>query len=254
MTLHCPQCDTAYHVPAQLGAHPTFRCSRCEHVFEADEALEGSVAPSPGGTAADLESADAAETEAPDTDDEEPVRTKRAVGLFALRTLVGSTFLFALLSIYLFTHRGRVAGFLAEIPVVGPELTAKRLSPAHVQLTDVHGTYARVQGDALVFVVTGTAVNNAPVPVHAVEIQARISGTKEERQIVYAGAAPHDVRDLSAREIDLLQTLRPPRNWRLLPGEDGDFLVAFVDPPVPLKEFSAQVVAVERGERHGSGG
>jgi len=62
------------------------------------------------------------------------------------------------------------------------------------------------------------------------------------------------VRDLSAHEIDLLQTLRPPHDWRLLPGQDGDFLVAFVDPPVPLKEFSAEVVSVQRGERRASGG
>jgi hypothetical protein len=71
--------------------------------------------------------------------------------------------------------------------------------------------------------------------------------------MVFAGAAPHDVHDLSAHEIELLQTLRPPHDWRLLPGQDGDFLVAFVDPPVPLKEFSAEVVAVQRGERRGSG-
>lgn len=34
-------------------------------------------------------------------------------------------------------------------------------------------------------------------------------------------------------------------------GEDGDFLVAFVDPPMPLNEFSAQLVGVQRRSRTG---
>jgi predicted Zn finger-like uncharacterized protein len=256
MTVSCPQCDTTYRVPSgtQPGIRASFRCSRCDHVFDRDEDREEPVLLADDAELRDEPgSTDASEPD--DADDEEPGQPRRkAVGRFAVRTLVGVTLAFILLSIYLFTHRGRVSGLLAEIPGAGPELTAKRLSPAHVQLTDVHGAYQRVHGDTLVFVVTGTAVNNAPVPVSAIEIQARISGAREQHRLVFAGAAPHDVHDLSAREIDLLQTLRPPHDWRLLPGEDGDFLVAFVDPPVPLKEFSAEVVAVQRGERRASGG
>jgi predicted Zn finger-like uncharacterized protein len=260
MTVRCPRCDTAFRVPpaSRLGTRPTFRCSRCEHVFAPDEEFEEPVLledprPSP---AHDLDATEAPEPTSSDVDDEDagPGRRRKAVGRFAIRTLMTVTIGFTLLSIYLFTHRGRVTDLLAAIPVVGTELSAKRLSPAHVQLTDVHGTYERVHGDALVFVVTGTAVNNAPVPVSAIEIQARINGAREQRRMAFAGASPHDVHDLSAHEIDLLQTLRPPHDWRLLPGEDGEFLVAFVDPPVPLKEFSAEVVAVQRGERHGAGG
>jgi predicted Zn finger-like uncharacterized protein len=256
MTVRCPRCDTAYRVPpgSTLGAQATFRCSRCEHVFDLDESGEDALREDaePEGTS-DAEPPEGFPSTATPTDVETPDRRRKAVGRFALRTLVGVTLAFMLLSIYLFTHRGRVTGALAGIPLLGPELTARRLSPAHVQLTDVHGAYERVHGDALVFVVTGTAVNNAPVPVSAVEIQARINGAKEQRRMVFAGAAPHDVHDLSAHEIELLQTLRPPHDWRLLPGQDGDFLAAFVDPPVPLKEFSAEVVAVQRGERRGSG-
>ena len=259
MTVRCPQCGTAYRVPpgSGLGAQATFRCSRCEHVFDLEEGRDEPLLleDSDRDAADDTEPPEASPSTATQTDDEPPPdRRRKPVGRFALRTLVAVTLGFTLLSIYLFTHRARVAGALAEIPLLGPELSAKRLSPAHVQLTDVHGAYTRVHGDALVFVVTGTAVNNAPVPVSAIEIQARISGAREQRRMVFAGAAPHDVRDLSAHEIDLLQTLRPPHDWRLLPGQDGDFLVAFVDPPVPLKEFSAEVVSVQRGERRASGG
>jgi hypothetical protein len=57
---------------------------------------------------------------------------------------------------------------------------------------------------------------------------------------------PHHVNDLSQREIELLQTLQPPESWRLLPGEEGDFLVAFVDPPMPLRDFAVEVASVRR--------
>jgi len=250
MTVRCPECDTAYRVPpgAQLDGQLRFRCSRCEHVFDPEE-------PAP---LAD-ESARAGERDAdPDADDDTercgadasgPRRPSAA--RFALRTLVGVTLTFALLSIYLFMHRGRVADLLAQIPVVGADLAATRLNPAHVQLTDVRGAYARAHGDTLVFVITGTAVNNAPVPVSAIEIQGRIVGAREQQRVVFAGTAPRHVHDLSEREIDLLQTLEPPQDWRLLPGEQGDFLLAFVDPPLPLREFAVQVAAVRRRRRSG---
>jgi predicted Zn finger-like uncharacterized protein len=250
MTVRCPECDTTYRVPprSQLGAHPTFRCTRCEHVCDPDDAaeepvlLDGDDPDDPGDDLA-VDEDDAATRDAPDP---HPVRRPRSAARFALRGLVGVTLMFALLSIYLFMHRGRVTDLLARIPVLGPDLAATRLNPSHVQLTDVRGEYARTQGDALVFVVTGRAINNAPVPVSAVEIAGSVVGDGEQRRVVYAGAAPHQVAELSEREIDLLQVLEPPENWRLLPGEEGDFLLAFVDPPVPLREFAVEVASVRR--------
>jgi predicted Zn finger-like uncharacterized protein len=250
MTIHCPACETAFRLPpaGELGA-ATFRCSRCDHVFRLDPPPETS--PPPARRAIDDEPADAPDAPAPPDDedredDESTPRRGAPTARFAFRALAGMTLAFGLLSIYAYMHRGRVAELLAAIPLVGPELTVTRLRPAHIQLTDVRGEYARAGGDALVFVITGSAVNNAPEPVSAIQIKGSIVGGTEQHRLVYAGAAPHDVHDLSTREIDLLQTLEPPRDWRLLPGEDGDFLVAFVDPPQPLQEFRVEVAAVQR--------
>jgi len=252
MTVRCPGCNTAYRVPPrpELGDRPIFKCSRCEHVFDPEaEAQEPVLLDDDDTSDADTpqESDDAAA--AADTD--EPGAQPRSAARFALRALVTLTLCFAVLSIYIFMHRGRVADLLAQVPVVGPDLAAMRLSPAHVQLTDVRGAYTRAQGDSLVFVITGRAINNAPVPVSAIEIQGSVTGVHEQRRVVFAGAAPRHVDDLSEREIDLLQTLHPPQDWRLLPGEEGDFLVAFVDPPLPLREFTVEVASVRRRRRSG---
>jgi rubredoxin len=247
MTIRCPACDVVYRLPpgAADGQPLTFRCSRCDHVFAAN------IPPAPplpvAATAPDEIEDDDETATAPDAEEaERPVRERRWAARFALRILVAVPLLFGLLSIYVYQHRDRVTALLERIPLVGSRLAVTRLEPGHVQLIDVRGEYARAGGDALVFVITGSAVNNAPVPLGAIRIKGSIVGSAEQHRAVYAGAAPHDVHDLSTHEIELLQTLEPPRDWRLLPGEDGAFLVAFVDPPVPLKEFRVEVAEVHR--------
>ena len=239
-TVRCPACDTTYRLPpaARRDVQPTFRCSRCDHVFGTDDDLP----PRADDRLDHVETMDAPGEL--DDDITPPAARSRSATRFALRTAVGVTLVFGLLSIYVYVHRSRVAEALLQVPFIGPGLSVTQLDPRHIQLTDVRGEYARAGGDALVFVITGSAVNNAPEPVSAIQIRGSIVGAKEQDRLVYAGAVPHDVHDLSTHEIDLLQTLEPPRDWRLLPGEDGDFLVAFVDPPLPLREFRVEVASV----------
>ena len=119
------------------------------------------------------------------------------------------------------------------------------------RLANVRGAYQRVKGDRLVFVITGSALNGSAVPVKSVRVEGRIVGATEERQVVFCGAAPREVTDLSVREIALLQTLEPPKEWTLAPGEQANFLIAFTEPPAELREFAAQVVAVQAPPRRG---
>ncbi len=163
---------------------------------------------------------------------------------FFVQVSVVTVLVYAVVSIYLHTHPLEARTLLAAIPVVGPQMAETRLHPEHIELADVRGEYKRVNGDRLVFVVTGTAINNAPMPVAGIQIEGRIFGAEQREQIVYCGAAPQDVTELGIREIELLQTLKPPTDWQLRPGEQDKFLVAFVDPPQPLTEFIAEVVAV----------
>ncbi len=295
MTVSCPNCETRYRLPprSKLGAHPTFRCTRCDHVFDPDGEAEAPTIdeepedepvveehfsldddepeldlpppPKPGRrarrqAAPPPEEPDEITVDDDDDEEEDAVadddaaesrapRTPPSAARFALRAMLAVTLGYALLSVYLYTHPAKVGEMLGTLPVIGPQLAEARLNPAAIQLTDVHGDYRRVKGDLLVFVITGVAINNAPVPVSGIQIQGRVSGSQELRQVVFAGAAPRDVRDLTAREIDLLQTLTPPKDWMLAPGQSGHFLVAFVTPPVPLREFTAEVVAVRRGAR-----
>lgn len=275
MTVRCPQCGTRYRLPprSRLGRNPTYRCTRCRHVFAADEEA---VAPALDAPERDLlddadEDDDAPvftiERSRPDDEDEEEeedlmadepavaagrraapalggARTGTSPARFAARAAFGIALVYGVLSIYLHTHPERARDLFAYVPLVGDQMTETRLQPGHIQLVEVRGDYQRVHGDRLVFVISGTAINNAPVAVAAIQVQGRIHGAEERHQVVYCGAAPQDVTELGTREIDLLQTLKPARDWTLRPGEQDRFLIAFVDPPVPLTEFVAEVVAV----------
>jgi hypothetical protein len=269
MTVRCPRCGTLYRrPPGRRGSDTSFRCARCRHVFavEAEEpaVVAEEAADDPGDddderftfdddpqTEPDLRGDDDAE---PDAETEEPPPApagKRVVtpARFALRSLLGITLVYAALSVYIYTHPETARDALARVPFLGVALMETRLSPSSIQLTNVAGVYQRVKGDRLVFVVSGTALNNSPMPVKGVQVEGRIVGAREERQVVFCGAAPHEIGELSVREIALLQSLEPPKEWALGPGEQADFLVAFTEPPVDLREFSARVVGVQAPAR-----
>ena len=258
MTVECPRCGTLYRPPsrAEAGADTTYRCARCRHVFEAG-------ADEPAMVSGDDDEREFAFDDEPEDEDTAPDpvvasdvapgegRPMTSPARFALRTLLFVTFSYAVLSVYLYTHPEGVRTAFGGVPLIGARLTEARLRPTAVQLADVKGRYQRVQGDRLVFAISGTAVNNSAVPVRSIQIEGRIAGAQEQRQVVFCGAAPRDVQDLSLREIALLQTLEPPRDWSLAPGEQADFLVVFASPPTDLHEFGAEVVAVQAPSRRG---
>ena len=267
MTVECPRCGTLYRRPAraELGADASYRCARCRHVFEA-EADEPTMLATADEEADDdperfaFEEERDDEPEAPAPPPARPARPPRepapramSAARFAMRSMLFVTLGYAVVSVYLYTHPDATRRLLRGVPIIGDRLAETRLQPSTVRLTNLRGEYERVQGDRLVFVIAGTAVNDSPVPVRGVQIEGRIAGAQEQRQVVFCGAAPRDVHALSLREIALLQTLEPPKDWTLPPGEQSNFLVVFPSPPTDLREFAAEVVAVQAPTRRNPG-
>ncbi|MFN8542662.1 MAG: zinc-ribbon domain-containing protein [Candidatus Binatia bacterium] len=270
MTVTCPKCGTRYRVPGgKRLADTAYRCTRCRHVFEAD-ASDGNDSTVPLTAAIDDDEErftfdDEPTDDAVDQEPEKPPAPRRraehpapvpsgsSVGRFAVRAIVAVTLVYAVLSIYLFTHPTAIREVLGHVPLIGSGLADTRMSPASVQLTDVRGTYTRVQGDHLVFVITGTAINNSPVVVRGVQLQGKISGSREDRQTVFCGPPPRAVEDLSLQEIALLQTLEAPRDWSLPAGGQAGFMIVFPQPAHDVHEMAVEVVAVQATRRHSDG-
>jgi len=258
MTAVCPSCGTRFHLPprSKLKATQALRCSRCDHVFAFDEAVEEPMLLDEPAMEDDLRD----EAEDDDTDEAPPRRRRaapreprdavpaqRSAPVFAVRATLGVTLAYAIFSIYLYTHPTRVRALVGGIPVVGERLTESHLGPESIQLSEVKGDYRRVQSDALVFVVSGVAINNSPVPVRGVQVKGRVVGAREDAVIVFCGVEPHDVEKYSVPELNMLQSLeRPPAGWTLAAGQQASFAIVFTNPPPALREFTVEVAAVQR--------
>ena len=289
MTVRCPACGTLYRRPARAReSSPTFRCARCDHVFDAipdePEADPTPAEPSEDEAEDTFTDDDAHRFTFDETQDEagdawgppadEPAVAPRAevraearsqarsearsdarpaatgsAASFAARMLVAVTLGYALFSAYLFTHVDAAHRLLADVPVIGPRLVERRLNPGVVELAGVRGEYLRVKGDELVFAIAGTALNGASIPVRGVRVEGWVAGNAEVRHSVTVGARPREIRDLSVREIGLLQSLEPPNAWSLAPGETVPFLIVFPEPGEDLKEFGARVLNVQAARR-----
>src|SRR5215470_9514853 len=143
MTVRCPRCATQYRLPGRSkpGSDVTYRCARCQLVFQADAAAEEPTVLEPEDAAEeDEEQFVFDEDEEPEVEPavlrpSAPPRPVAGFGVgsparFALRGMLAVTFGYALLSIYLYTHPESVRTLLGGVPLIGPRLVETSLSPA----------------------------------------------------------------------------------------------------------------------------
>jgi predicted Zn finger-like uncharacterized protein len=310
MIVECPRCNARYRVEEEiLNEQPTFKCSRCSHVFvyelpapprppRADPArpsaeslpLPFGDSPRTGRSTAAVETA-TAEGEVPDPDftfdepardeapglggveepdpdgfdevEEEPrfvrgedeLRIEEEGSEHPLRPWLAFLALLLLVyanaALYLRNHAETALGVLGRIPLIGSLLVEDRFVQNRVLLENVEGSFQRLKDERVVFVVTGRAVNTARQPVRGVQIESTLygaAGDPLETRSIYCGNAMSMkiVKDLSTKEVSLLQRLEPPQRFEIQPGESAGFTVVFTSPPQGLREFSARVVAAQK--------
>jgi predicted Zn finger-like uncharacterized protein len=158
--------------------------------------------------------------------------------------------LYAILALDLLNHPAQAAKLLASVPIVGNMLGEDHLLQTRVQLQDVEGAYQQIKDEHLVFIVSGRAVNAAAESLKGVQIESAVydqNGKLVETKSIYCGNAMSlkIVKDLSTKEITLLQRLEPPKRFEIRPGEAAGFSVVFLNPPPALKEFTARVAAAQ---------
>ena len=158
--------------------------------------------------------------------------------------------LYAILALDLLNHPAQTAKLLASVPIIGNMLAEDHLLQTRVQLQDVEGAYQQLKDEHPVFIVSGRAVNAAAESLKGVQIESAVydqSGRLVETKSIYCGNAMSlkIVKDLSTKEITLLQRLEPPKRFEIRPGEAAGFSVVFLNPPPTLKEFTAKVAAAQ---------
>jgi predicted Zn finger-like uncharacterized protein len=180
---------------------------------------------------------------------EEPRRRESnlVVPLLAFAGIVAAMyFVFASALVSSPALRNRVLG---RVPFIG-SLGADRLMTRKVALSDVVGNYQRIKDGKEVFVITGKALNTAPVGLYSVQIAGKLyasDGRALDEKVIYCGnvISAKVLRDLTPRELSVLQKLNPPKRFTIEPGEASTFVIVFMDPPRGAAEFAVRVVAAE---------
>ncbi len=146
----------------------------------------------------------------------------------------------------------QTAGVLSRLPVLGPLLDAESPSARHIVLTKMRGGFWQTKDGHQVFAIAGRAVNQAIAPAQRIQIEGTLlgdSGRVLGQRLIFCGTetAPEVLESLSRRQVHILQSLMPPKQFWVAAGEGVDFLIAFTDPPDRVVEFSSRVTAARFG-------
>ena len=192
-------------------------------------------------------------------EEEPPKRPRRArtpkarershmVPLFVFLALVAAGY--GMLTSALFANPALSDRLVGRIPLIGT-LGDERLLVRKVALSDVVGSYQRIKDGKDVFVITGKALNTAPVALQGVQIAGKLfdnSGGALDQKVISCGnvISTKVLKDLTPQEVSILQKLSPPKKFVIEPGESSTFVIVFMDPPHQAVEFTTQVVAAQR--------
>jgi predicted Zn finger-like uncharacterized protein len=154
---------------------------------------------------------------------------------------------FAALSLYLSTHPAEMLDLIGRVPLVGSGLLADRSLADALQIVDLRGALEQLKGGRPAFIVSGKVVNNSSHALGAIQVEARLYGDGGEiaRKTIFAGsqASLRIVRTWSSSEVAIFEKIKPPKTYKLGPGEASDFLIVFQEGLRGMRSFACQVVA-----------
>ena len=154
-----------------------------------------------------------------------------------------------------FSYLETTATTLSHIPILGPMLDAERPSARHIVLTKMRGGLWLTKDKQRIFAIAGRAINQADVPARSIQIEGTLlhaNGQVLGQRMIFCGTetAPEVLESLTRREVNILQSLMPPKQFRVPAGEAIDFLITFTDPPSQIAEFSSRVIAAQFGQSY----
>jgi predicted Zn finger-like uncharacterized protein len=177
-----------------------------------------------------------------------PRERSHIVPLFVFLALVAAGY--GMLTSALFTNHALSDKLVGSIPLIGT-LGDERLLVRKVALSDVVGSYQRIKDGKEVFVITGKALNTAPVALQGVQIAGKLfdnTGGSLDQKVISCGnvISTKVLKELTPQEVSILQKLNPPKKFVIEPGESSTFVIVFMEPPRQAVEFTTQVVAAQR--------
>lgn len=184
-------------------------------------------------------------------------RQEAFLPLHAVFLLLASFVLgYAVLGYYAVSDLQETKLTLRNLPFVGNAFAAEPFSLSHITLTELRGSFWLSKDNRRVFAVAGTAINNASSPARLVQIEGTLYdqvGQKVRQEIVFCGneANGNLLQSLTVRDIETLQNLVPPKDFRIPAGQVANCLLVFTKPPATVAELGGRVVSAQFEEPHG---
>ncbi|MCS6927154.1 MAG: DUF3426 domain-containing protein [Candidatus Binatia bacterium] len=183
-------------------------------------------------------------------------RARTGEVIVSVRPLVGFLGIlvagYAGLMFYALAHLEKTEAFLAQLPVLGSLFAAEHATAQQITLLDLRGSFWLTKDGRRVFAISGRAANDAALPARNVQIEGLLydaSGKVIGQRVIFCGTetAPAVLERLTVREIGILQSLVPPKQFNIPAGQSVNFLIVFTSLPSPPAQFSCRVVAAQFG-------
>ena len=141
-------------------------------------------------------------------------------------------------------------GLIRQIPWYGPAVFESRHYKRTLVFESLASGVRPVLNQTEVFVVSGKLVNRNDQGMRHIQIEALLfdaEGKQVGRQVTYVGNAisARIIKDMSLREISLLQSLKPQNAYHIPPDGSADFTIVFPKPKAAVASFSCRVLAAD---------
>lgn len=157
-------------------------------------------------------------------------------------------FVFSIITLTYQVNPQPLNSFIRRLPWYGALIFANSQFPEGLEFESLSSGFQTVRGNREVFIVSGKMSNRSERGVQDVRIEAsiyNIEGNKIDQKTISMGNpfSPKIIRDMTEREIFLLQSLDPQNAFTIPPSESVDFTIVFPKPDENITTFSCRLVA-----------
>ncbi|MEE8075473.1 MAG: zinc-ribbon domain-containing protein [Candidatus Binatia bacterium] len=144
----------------------------------------------------------------------------------------------------------RLESFIKAIPWFGPMVIKNNHLRDGIMVQSLRSGIMTIVGGRKVFVISGEVVNRTQVSVGEIRVEGQTyteGGEEIESQAISIGnpISKKIIRDMTAREISILQRLSPQKKYEIPPDKSATFTIVFLKPPDNVKAFSCKVLSAE---------
>jgi hypothetical protein len=178
---------------------------------------------------------------------------RRSGGLSVLPYISLFGILLLIFSVVTLTYQAspaRLESFIKNIPWFGPMVIKNNHLRDGILVQSLRSGFHIIEGGHKVFVISGEVVNRTQVSVREIRVEG-LTYTKEgeeiESQAISIGnpISKKLLQDMTAREISVLQELKPQKQYEIPPDKSATFIIVFLKPPENIKAFSCKVLSAK---------